>query len=299
MKKHMDDWDGKVKNLANAAPQDFVQWLIKGAHYINDLSPRFATRNIEGDILFRIRIKGKLYLLHIEFQSSSDTNMARRLWEYNVAASIKYKLPVYSVVIYLKPDGKSAESPYQILLHEGKVAHSFYFDVIELWKIGTEDLFQTGLKGLLPFVPLTREGLQREAVERVIDELSQEEVDKQRELLSFTYGFASLVFKDENNQYWLRRRFGVLKDILKESWAFQEIMQEGREEERKGELQRARQILFSFIEARFPAQMQLAEEKCSSIETPEQMEGLLQKIILAQDEQEVWQYLLDVKKEKA
>jgi predicted transposase YdaD len=306
MKKRMDDWDGKVKNLANAAPQDFVEWLIKGAHYVNDLSPRFATRNIEGDILFRIRIKGKLYLLHIEFQSSSDTNMARRLWEYNVAASIKYKLPVYSVVIYLKPDGKSAESPYQILLHEGKVAHSFSFEVIELWKIGTEDLFQIGLKGLLPFVSLTREGLQREAVERVIDELGQEEVDKQRELLSFTYGFASLVFKNESDRYWLKRRFEMLKDILKESWAIQELVQEvaqesvqeARAEERKQAIQRARQTLLSFIQARFRALMQLAEEQCSSIETPEQMEDLLQKIILAQDEQEVRQHLLDVKKEK-
>jgi len=223
MKKRKDDWDGKVKNLANAAPQDFVQWLIKGARYVNDLSPRFATRNIEGDILFRIRIKDKLYLLHIEFQSSSDTNMARRLWEYNVAASIKYKLPVYSVVIYLRPDGKSAESPYQVLLHEGKVVHSFSFEVIELWKIATEDLFQTGLKGLLPFVPLTREGPQRKVVERVIDELGQEEVDKQRELLSFTYGFASLVFKNESDQYWLRRRFDMLKDILKRAGLFKRL----------------------------------------------------------------------------
>jgi len=80
-KKHMGDWDGKVKNLANEAPQDFVQWLVKGARYVSDLSPRFATRDIEDDILYRITIRGKQYLLHIEFQSSSDTNMARRLWE--------------------------------------------------------------------------------------------------------------------------------------------------------------------------------------------------------------------------
>ena len=67
-KKHMGRWDGKVKNLVNEAPQDFVQWLIKGARYVNDLSPRFATRDIEGDILYCITIKGKQYLLHIEFQ---------------------------------------------------------------------------------------------------------------------------------------------------------------------------------------------------------------------------------------
>jgi hypothetical protein len=45
--------------------------------------------------------------------------------------------------------------------------------------------------------------------------------------------------------------------------------------------------------------MQLAEEQCNAIETPEQMEELLRKVILAQGEQEVRQHLLDVKKEKA
>jgi hypothetical protein len=95
----------------------------------------------------------------------------------------------------------------------------------------------------------------------------------------------------------------MLKDILKESWAFQEIAEEAREETRKEEckqaLQRTRQTLLSFVQARFPALMQLAEEQCNAIETPEQMEELLRKVILAQGEQEVRQHLLDVKKEKA
>src|SRR2546430_16801672 len=261
----MGEWDGKVKNLANEAPQDFVQWLLKGADYIDDLSPRFASRDIEADILYRIAIEHKFYLLHIEFQSTSHPIMAKRLWEYNVAASIKYKLPVYSFVIYLRPDSDIAQSPYEVRLHDGELAHCFWFRVIKLWTIPTEDLFETGLKGLLPFVPLSREGQRREAVERVIRELSQEEVSKQRELLSFTYGFASLVFEDENDQSWLRRRFGMLKDILKESWAFQEIAQEAREEarkeaheeERKVAFQKAKQTLLAFIQVHFPTLMQL------------------------------------------
>ena len=111
----------------------------------------------------------------------------------------------------------------------------------------------------------------------------------------------------------------MLKDILKESWALKELAQEvaqetvkeavqeavqeareeAREEAYKAVLQNQRQTLLSFIQARFPALMQLAEERCSAIETPEQMEELLRKVILAQDEQEARQHLLDVKREKA
>lgn len=309
--KKMREWDGKVKNLANEAPQDFVRWLLKGAEYIGDLSPRFASRNIEADILYRIAIEHRYYLLHIEFQSTSHPIMAKRLWEYNVAASIKYKLPVYSFVIYLRPDSGIAQSPYEVRAHHGELMHCFWFRVIELWTIPTEDLFQTGLKGLLPFVPLSREGQRREAVERVISELSQEEGDKQRELLSFTYGFASLVFEEENDQSWLRRRFFMLKDILKESWALkelaQEMTQEARkeareeaiEEERKKKLREEIETLLFFIQMHFPTLAQIAKDQCETLSNPEQVRELLHKVIAAKSEKEVEQHLLDVEKEEA
>ena len=181
--------------------------------------------------------------------------------------------------------------------------HRFWFRVIKLWTIPTEHLFQTGLKGLLPFVPLTQEGQQREAVERVIDELSQEDADRQRELLSFTYGFASLVFKDESDQQWLRRRFGMLKDILKESWAFEEIAQEAREEareeERKEKLREEMEILFLYIQTHFSSLEQLAQNQLEHLKDAHQVQELLRKVIAAKSEKEVECYLLDVKKERA
>jgi hypothetical protein len=210
---------------------------------------------------------------------------------------------VYSFVIYLKPDSDIAQSPYEVRLHHGEFAHCFWFRVIKLWTIPTEDLFQAGLKGLLPFVPLSREGQQREAVERVINELSQEEVEKQRELLSFTYGFASLVFNDESDQQWLRRRFGMLRDILKESWAFQEIAQEARkearEEERKKQLREEIEVLLFFIQMHFSALAQLAKDQCETLSNPEQVRELLHKVIAAKSEREVEKHLLAIKKEKA
>ena len=121
----MGDWDGKVKNLANEAPQDFVQWLLKGAEFLDDLSPRFASRDIEADILYRITIEYKFYLLHIEFQSTGHPIMARRVWEYNSRASQKYKLPVYSFVIYLKPDSDIAQSPYGGVVAQWRSCASF------------------------------------------------------------------------------------------------------------------------------------------------------------------------------
>ena len=85
--------------------------------------------------------------------------MAERLWEYNVKTSVKYKSSVLSVVIYLRDDGKVAKAPFTRKLSSGRRIHNFDFDVVKLWEIPTEYFQKEGLIGLLPLLPLTREGL--------------------------------------------------------------------------------------------------------------------------------------------
>src|SRR6185295_589943 len=99
---YMGKWDGKMKHLANLAPEDFVHWLIGDAEFYRELSTNFASRDLDGDAPWLIAIKQMPTLLHLEFQVKPDPNMGRRLWEYNTEASIKYEQPVKSVVIYLK-----------------------------------------------------------------------------------------------------------------------------------------------------------------------------------------------------
>lgn len=60
------------------------------------------------------------------------------------------------------------------------------------------------------------------------------------ELLVFAFEFASLVFTEEPDRQWLRRRFSVFNDILRETWVFQEIMQEGEEKGLKKGLEELR-----------------------------------------------------------
>jgi len=245
---------------------------------------------------------------------------------------------VQSAVIYLrKPGSSKAKSPYQVKLPNGKVVHEFSFSVIELCKMEAEQLFQTGLKGLLPLIPLTQDGQQHDVVERVIDELQQPGVKKSGDWLSLTYNLAGLVssqklgaektdhlvesrieapspsddqhsqatlpliiekipglvFEGESEQLWLVRRFEMLKDILEESWTYQRIKEEGREE---GQLQGQRQALLLLIQTRYSALVQLAEDVCNAIRILEELQDLFQKVLLAKDEQEVRQLLMSVQK---
>ncbi len=297
----MGEWDGKMKRLVSVAQEDFVSWLVEGARFEGELSANFATRDRDGDNLWQISIEGKPSLLNLELQLKPDENMGRRMWEYNVDADIKYEQPVKSVVVYLKKPGHpKAAPPYQVKLPNGEVIHTFSFTVIELCKVKTKNLLQRGLKGILPLVPLTQDGQDHDAIEYVIKELRQPGVKKADELLSLTYGLAGLVFENESDKLWLVRRFAMLKDILDESWTFQEIKKEAQKEAykeaHKEGLQAQRQSLILLTQKYYPALLQLAQDVCNAIQTLEELQDLFQKILQAESELEVRQILLGAKK---
>jgi len=50
----MGHWDGNLKHIVNLAPEDFVRWLVRDAHFKGELSANFATRKVNGDILWQI-----------------------------------------------------------------------------------------------------------------------------------------------------------------------------------------------------------------------------------------------------
>ena len=56
-------------------------------------------------------MKGRQMLLHLEFQTHNDPEMAERLLRYNVLARSEHRLPVLSCVIYLLASGEAATSP--------------------------------------------------------------------------------------------------------------------------------------------------------------------------------------------
>jgi len=296
-------WDGNLKRLVQEAPQDFVDWLLSGALFEAELSPHLRHRQVNADLLYRLRFGNHPLLLHLEFQRRSDPQMARRLWEYNVLATCKFDCPVYSFVLYLKKDGPVAQSPHQVFLHDGRMLHHFHFGVIKLWDVPSASLLDAGLPGLLPLLPLTREGKRRETIDAMIKGLCPPGEAPNSGLLSVAYGLASLVFEERDEHEWLKRRFFMLEELLAESWVFREwrekALVEGREEGLKQgmqeameqEMQRHRWMLLSLIQARFPALAQLAEERGKILNDPEQFKSLLLNVSLAANEQEAKEHL--------
>ncbi len=81
----------------------------------------------------------------------------------------------------------------------------------------------------------------------------------------------------------------MLSDILRESPAFEDILEEGR-------LLSLRQSFLTLIEVRFPELKALAMEETSLIEKPEILDDLMVKMITAQSSDQMYHYLLTRRK---
>jgi predicted transposase YdaD len=277
-------WDDVVKELLRKSPEQFAQWLVAEGSFIAALSVELKRRDrqIYADGLFRIRWYEQDMLLHLEFQKRKDPTMAERLLEYSVQASRGYNnIPVYSCVIYLVKDGEVPQPPLRRVLPNEREIIRFDYESIELWKIPAEVILRTGLIGLLPLITLTEGGKTAEALDAMVEALAASE---EKDLLVLAYTLAGLVFTSEADTKMLKRRFAMPGDILRDTWAYQEIMEEGREEGREEGLQRGLEqglqkglkeglqalhhILLSITQTSFLRWSRLSGGKCFLSEVP-------------------------------
>ena len=115
------------------------------------------------------------------------------------------------------------------------------------------------------------------------------------ESLWIVYALASKVFKD--GLKWLKRRFAMLDDILRDTPVYQEVLAEGMEKGLEQGLEKGletqRQTLLDIVQERFPAIARLAKQQADAIEDPEMLRRLTVKISIVKTSKEAEQYLLN------
>ena len=281
-------WDDMMKELVESHPQQFTSWVLEGAQFKQVLKPELQQR-LYADSLLEVSYRGKDALLHFEFQSSNDARMGERLHLYNTLASHAHDyLPVYSYVIYLRRDGNTEQPPLVQIFPDDREIVRFHYGRIELWNITAEELLSIDFNGLLPLVLLTKGGTEPEVVEQMIGKLA---ATNERGLLTISYSIGGLVFKKESAQDWFKGRFHMLRDILEESWTYQELKEQARQEveqemrpkiEQQLELARLRTAFSNIVQKRFPKLARLAKTLSSGIDDPDILLNLITSISTAQ-----------------
>jgi len=213
------------------------------------------------------------------------------LLEYSFEAQHEHHLPVLSCVIYLRDVGEVPQPPLRWQLPTGREVLWFdYLLSIELSKIPTEELRDTGLMGLMPLLILTKGGATHQVMEEVVTAL---EATGNIELLSVTKLLAGLVFTSDEDQQWIERIFAMYNDALEQTPTYQKLLQKGREEGlEKGREEALRQAVVDVVQERFPEITVFAQKQVESLEDTRLLRRLIVKMSAAQTVQEAIQSLI-------
>jgi predicted transposase YdaD len=95
------------------------------------------------------------YLAHVEFQSSADSDLDRRVHMYNAVSRRRHGLPVWSVVFLLRPAALTPAVTGRVFdrLNES-TSLDFTYHLVLVWELPPELLLTGGL-GTLPLTPIS------------------------------------------------------------------------------------------------------------------------------------------------
>ncbi len=267
----MAEFDTISKHLIQKYPNDFVSFTL-GREDVEVLAvidtEQLTTEAHQTDSLIRVRMDDEEALVHNEFQTTDSTNppMPRRMAGYIGHAIRQHGLPIYSNVIYLRPNAGQHDPGHYVQAHLGYEI-TIRYRVIRLIEIEGERVLDAGQSGLIPFTPLMKppEGMASDAwLHQCIHTARTRPIARsyRADYLAGMVALSELVYASETISNIIFKE-GIM-DILRESSLFQSLTQQSREEAReegleqgleqgikRGERDRAIADILEVLEIRF------------------------------------------------
>ena len=153
----MAEFDTISKHLIHTYPHDFARFAlpqddIEVLGVVDTEQPTVEAHRT--DSLIHVQVGGVEALIHHEFQTTdSKTPMPLRMTGYIGRGIEQYGLPIYSNVIYLRPDAGRTDPGYYLQERHGYRVLVQY-KVIRLIDIAGQGILDEAHPGLIPFAPL-------------------------------------------------------------------------------------------------------------------------------------------------
>ena len=159
----LQDYDITLKFLADKFPEHFVNLIFDGFEgEVIPLDKELPSNKRESDYLVKVTddcagCDGDKFILHIEFQSSGDSDMPLRMMSYYARIVDKYRLSVYPVVVYLNQDnsGNNITDSYVDSIYDEDIMR-FKYRVLKVWEMDPLKIVDKHLYGLFPIIPLIK-----------------------------------------------------------------------------------------------------------------------------------------------
>lgn len=224
-------YDATTKYLVETYPKDWLVFLrLPTTGTVTVIDADLSTVTAEVDKVLRLEEPEPL-VVHLEFQSSYDPTMGRRIYRYNGMLHHEEDVPVLSVVVLLRPsaDGPAISGSYHVGLSGRAPYMTLAYTVRRLWQESATDLL-AGPLGTVPLAPLgaaeqsALPGLLRTMDRRFTQETAPTEADNLRVV---TYNLLGLRFPPAVVDQMMP---GIRN--MRDSLTYQAILEEGRAEGR-------------------------------------------------------------------
>jgi len=212
------DYDQTLKRLFAHAHEGMLALLLPGAHWLGERSPELTAEKRLADLVWDVALgSGERLLLHIELQTNPDTMIGERVAEYGLRLWRHLRLPVYSVVIYLRESGGIPASPFVLERGGGEEGMRYRYGVIRLWEEPAEQVLAMAEPGAWLLATLMR-GEPLTTLETVAERLARASLphSEREELTGMLAVLAGLRVPRPLVEQTLRRN-PMLRDLLGES----------------------------------------------------------------------------------
>jgi hypothetical protein len=147
--------DAEIYELGPAAWLEFYGIPVPDPGLVDVIDSNLSTITAEADKLVRVR-GPQPFIVHSEFLSARVPGYPSQAHWYNTLARRKHGVPVWSVVVLLRPaaDGPELTGEYELEFPGRGRNLWFRYDVIRVWQQPPERLLAAGLP-LLPLAPVS------------------------------------------------------------------------------------------------------------------------------------------------
>jgi hypothetical protein len=216
-----------------------------GAQVVSALAVELSAGRRTVDLVLRLRRGAEEYLRHVEFQSRHRRDLALRCFEYTAVLAVRFRRPVLTTVMYLRPP-----APRELAYRQevgGRMVNEWRFGVVRLWEQSPKRLLALGPGGAA-LVPLSAEAslpLVAEASRRIQRDAPAEQ---RPDLLAILQVFAE-------GRYTATQLARVIpEEVAMASGLFEKVLLKGRTEGlAEGRAEEARQICVDLAKALHPA----------------------------------------------
>lgn len=234
------------------------------------------------DRVYKAPYKGEMHIFHIEFESSANTKMDKRLLVYHALLLEKHELPIISVIIYpfevapVIPPLRESDADGDIL--------NFRYRTLPLWQMDAHRYVERRaipMYGLLPVMEGISSDLLLNAISEMIEYYGDDEAHLRDELLCFKVLLERAGRLEDEEMQRVERRIRMFDPLLEQDPWVQGLRAQGVAQ---GELKQAREMMVRFVQRCFPSLTHIAQTKAAEIGQVELLNALSEQLWLAPDE---------------